>query len=216
MGGRGRAVRLHSLFVQDSACHINRYEYWMRAERCCAQHSQGSTLQIKLFFPPFIKLTIKQLMVQTSCRDLFRLDVFNKLSRCKMVALTNCWLDKSSLDKNMCQIWWGNKRQCLTYCFSLTRLYLPVCLLPSLPPSSAPLSSSEAWWRGWTADGRALPLCRWWMEDDVILGLTGTRACIHKGSPSLWGRAAGLLLISESTWHLLNGGSWIYVVVDIV
>lgn len=59
------------LFVQDSACHINRYEYWMRAERCCARHSQGSTLQIKLFSPLFIKLTIKQLMVQTSCRDLF-------------------------------------------------------------------------------------------------------------------------------------------------
>lgn len=130
MGGRGRAVQLHSLFVQDSACHINRYEYWMRAERCCARHSQGSTLQIKLF-PPFIKLTIKQLMVQTSCGDLFRLDVFNKLSRCKMVALTNCWLDKSSSDKNMCQIGWDNKRPCLTYCFSLTGPYLCVCLPPA-------------------------------------------------------------------------------------
>lgn len=144
MGGRGRAVQLHSLFVQDSACHINRYEYWMRAERCCAQHSQGSTLQIKLF-PPFIKLTIKQLMVQTSCGDLFRLDVFNKLSLCKMVALTNCWLDKSSLDKNMCQIWWGNKRQCHTVlvwpgCICVCRfascsLSLPLLLLfPPLRP----------------------------------------------------------------------------------
>lgn len=157
-------------------------------------------------------------MVQTSRGVLFRLDAFNKLSLCKMEALTSCWLHKSSLDKNMCLIWWGNKRQRLTYCFSLTRLYR-VCrfasCFPSLP-SSAPLSSSEAWWRGWTADGRALPLCRWWMEDDVILGLTGTRACVHKGSPNLWGRTVGLLLILESTWHLLNGRSWIYVLVDIL
>lgn len=85
-------------------------------------------------------------MVQTSCGDLFRLDAFNKLSLCKMVALTNCWLRKSSLDKNMCQIWWGNKRQRLTYCSSLTRLYMclpPVCLLLSLPPL---LCSSSLLW----------------------------------------------------------------------
>ncbi len=76
-------------------------------------------------------------MVQTSCGVPFRLDAFNKLSLYKMVAVTSCcWLHKSSLDKNMCRIWWGHKRQRLTYCFSLTRLYqcLPVCLLLSLPP----------------------------------------------------------------------------------
>lgn len=73
-------------------------------------------------------------------------------------------------------------------------------------PSSAPPSSSEARWRGWTADGRALPLCQWWMEDDVILGLTGTRSYVHKGSPSLWGQTAGLLLIFKSTWQILYVG----------
>ena len=64
-----------------------------------------------------------------------------------------------------------------------THTHTCTCTCARTPP--------EAWWRGWTADGRALPLCRWWMEDDVISGLTGTRACVHKGSASLWGRRAG-------------------------
>lgn len=157
-------------------------------------------------------------MAQTSCRDLFRLDAFNKPALSKMVTLTNYWLDKSSPDKNMCQMWWGNKRQCLTYCFSLTRLYLclPLCLLLSLPPSSAPLPSSEAWWRGWTADGRALPLCRWWMEDDVILGFDRHPCVRTQRKPEPLGSNRGPASYFGVHMTSLNGGSWIYVPVDIV
>lgn len=62
-------------------------------------------------------------------------------------------------------------------------------------------SSSEAWGRGWTADGGALRLRRWWMENDVISELTGADARVHKGSPSLWGQTANLLLIFlKFTW----------------
>ena len=92
----------------------------------------GFHITNKSFFPLFIKLTIKQLMVQTSCGDLFSRYVLNRLTLCKMVTLglIKAHWTKTCVRETNGGVWH-------------TVLVWPGCICVCLPPSLPPLSCSS-------------------------------------------------------------------------